>query len=60
VQGFLPYGAQMLAAMAIAGSRISPLDIMKELYYPYLLGICTVVFILIGQKKNVVTASAND
>jgi len=51
VQGFLPYGAQMLAAMAIAGSRISPLDIMKELYYPYLLGLCTVVFILIGQKK---------
>jgi hypothetical protein len=41
----------MLAAMAIAGSRISPLDIMKELYYPYLLGICTVVFIIIGQKK---------
>ncbi len=52
VQGFLPYGAQMLAAMAIAGSRISPFDIMKELYYPYLLGICTIVFILIGQRKD--------
>lgn len=53
VQGFLPYGAQMLAAMAIAGSRISPLDIMKELYYPYLLGISTIVFILIGNRKIV-------
>jgi len=59
VQGFLPYGAQMLAAMAIAGNRISPLDIMKELYYPYLLGICTIIFIIMGQKKNVATASSN-
>lgn len=59
VQGFLPYGAQMLAAMAIAGSRISPFDIMKELYYPYLLGICTIVFIIIGQKKISGTTAAN-
>lgn len=55
VQGFLPYGAQMLAAMAIAGSRISPFDIMKELYYPYLLGISTIVFILIGNRKKMGT-----
>lgn len=37
VQGIIPYGAQLLMAANLAG--ISPVAIMKYLYYPYLLGI---------------------
>lgn len=36
VQGIIPYGAQLLMAANLAG--ISPVGIMKYLYYPYLLG----------------------
>ncbi len=50
VQGFLPYGAQVLAALAIANQQISPVQLMSNLYYPYLLGLSTLIFILI--KKN--------
>jgi Na+/H+ antiporter NhaC len=46
VQGFLPYGAQVLAAMAAASMAISPFDILKHLYYPYFLGLATLIFIL--------------
>ncbi|MBR4355596.1 MAG: Na+/H+ antiporter NhaC family protein [Elusimicrobiaceae bacterium] len=37
VQGMLPYGAQLLMAASLSG--VSPIHIMKYLYYPYLLGI---------------------
>ena len=50
VQGFLPYGAQVLAAMAAASMAISPFDILKHLYYPYLLGSATLMFILAKRK----------
>lgn len=50
VQGFLPYGAQVLAAMAAASMAISPFDILKHLYYPYLLGLATLIFILAKRK----------
>ncbi|MFO0506053.1 MAG: Na+/H+ antiporter NhaC family protein, partial [Chryseotalea sp.] len=50
VQGFLPYGAQVLAAMAAASMAISPFDILKHLYYPYLLGLATLIFILMKRK----------
>jgi Na+/H+ antiporter NhaC len=50
VQGFLPYGAQVLAAMAAASMAISPFDILKHLYYPYLLGLATLIFIFIKKK----------
>ncbi len=36
IQGIIPYGAQLLMAANLAG--ISPVGIMKYLYYPYLLG----------------------
>lgn len=52
MQGILPYGAQMLAALAVAHQQISPLDIMSRLYYPYLLGIATIIFIMIRKDKN--------
>ena len=51
VQGLLPYGAQMLAALAVAHQLVGPFDIMAHLYYPYLLGLITVVFIFIQKKR---------
>ncbi|TCP99026.1 Na+/H+ antiporter NhaC family protein [Serpentinicella alkaliphila] len=52
-QGLIPYGAQLLVAASIAG--ISSLDIMKFLYYPYLMGICVLLAIIFGipSMKNV-------
>lgn len=37
VQGIIPYGAQLLMAASLAG--VSPVQIMRYLYYPYLLGL---------------------
>ena len=39
VQGVIPYGSQMLMAAGI--SQVSPLLVMKYLYYPLILGICS-------------------
>ena len=49
VQGIIPYGAQLLMASGLAG--ISPIEIMENLYYPYLLGITTFISILIRRRK---------
>lgn len=51
VQGFLPYGAQILAALAAASYKISPLDVLEHLYYPYLLGVSTLLFIFFRKRK---------
>ena len=37
VQGIIPYGAQMLMASGLG--KVSPIEIMQYLYYPYLLGL---------------------
>jgi Na+/H+ antiporter NhaC len=47
-QGIIPYGAQILLASAIAG--ISPLSIMGHVYYCYILGIASVLYILATKK----------
>lgn len=52
VQGLLPYGAQMLAALAVAKQLVGPFDIMANMYYPYLLGLSTVVFILFRKREQ--------
>ena len=61
VQGLIPYGAQILAALAttsiIAGAdlgkpTISPLDLIQYLYYPFLTGIATLIFILFRKDKK--------
>lgn len=44
-QGIIPYGAQMLSAATLA--QLSPFSIMKYLYYPYLMGICALIAIII-------------
>ncbi|CAN5477623.1 Na+/H+ antiporter NhaC family protein [soil metagenome] len=50
VQGIVPYGAQLLAAVAIAKQQVTPLEIIGSLYYPFLLGIATLVFILVRRS----------
>jgi len=47
-QGIIPYGAQVLLASAIAG--VSPLSIMGHVYYCYVLGIVSVLYILCIKK----------
>ena len=54
-QGIIPYGAQLLVAVAAVtdmGITISAFDIMAHLYYPYLLFVsCMVAIFLIKEKK---------
>ena len=54
-QGAIPYGAQMLVAIsacAEAGSSVSAFQIMPCLYYPYLLAVASVVYILVGAGRR--------
>ncbi len=54
-QGVIPYGAQMLVAIsacAEADSSVSAFQIMPCLYYPYLLAVASVVYILVGAGKK--------
>lgn len=44
IQGMLPYGAQLLIASGIA--KVNPIEIVPHLYYPFLLGIIAILFIL--------------
>ena len=44
VQGFIPYGAQMLMAAGLAG--ISSISIIGHLYYPFIMGLCAILAIL--------------
>ncbi|EOU2126719.1 Na+/H+ antiporter NhaC family protein [Clostridium perfringens] len=50
VQGIIPYGAQLMSAAALTG--LSSFEIMKFLFYPYLMGISTIAFIAFFQKKE--------
>jgi len=61
-QGLIPYGAQLLAALAAAKihfdqhgmpeQMLSPLAVMQYLYYPFLIGAATVVFAVFPRKKS--------
>ena len=44
IQGFIPYGAQLLMAAGLAG--ISSLSITSYLYYPFVMGVCAILAIL--------------
>lgn len=50
VQGFLPYGAQMLMAAGLAG--ISSISIIGYLYYPFIMGICAILSIMMGGRRK--------
>lgn len=49
-QGIIPYGAQLLLASTL--SKLSPIEIMRYLHYPYLMCIIAIVCILIGFPKD--------
>ena len=54
-QGIIPYGAQMLIAVSTAaelGAKVSAFDILPCLFYPYLLAVSSVIFIIIGAGKK--------
>ena len=45
VQGIIPYGAQLLLASKLSG--VSPMDIIPNLYYPFIMGGCALLSILL-------------
>jgi Na+/H+ antiporter NhaC len=47
-QGIIPHGAQILLASTIAG--ISPLSVIPYVYYCYVLGIVSVLYILLNKR----------
>lgn len=49
-QGIIPYGAQLISAAGLAA--ISPFQIMKYLFYPYLMGISAVIAIFVYWSRN--------
>ena len=54
-QGILPYGAQMLIALAAAneyGYKISAFKVMPYLYYPFILALVSLIYIIINKEKN--------
>lgn len=48
-QGMIPYGAQLLTAAALVG--LTPLDIIPNLYYPILMAISAILFMLFRPQK---------
>lgn len=50
IQGVIPYGAQMLIAAGLA--QISPLSIIENLYYPFIMGICALSAILFRYPRR--------
>ena len=56
VQGFLPYGAQILVALSVVNTlnmQMSAFDIIANMFYPMLLLLSSLVFIfLIPEKKD--------
>ena len=50
VQGLIPYGAQMLIAAGLAG--VSPLSIIGTLYYPFCMGLCALLAILLRYPRR--------
>ncbi len=54
-QGLIPYGAQVLIAVGIArsaGAAFSIPQLLGKMYYPYILGILLILFILKGVKAG--------
>ena len=49
-QGIIPYGAQLLAAATLTG--LTPLQIIPNLYYPLLMGVCGVLAIIFRPQSK--------
>lgn len=55
IQGMLPYGAQILTAIGAAGATglaVSPLEVIRYLGYPYLLGVFLLVSVFLGRPAR--------
>ena len=50
IQGIIPYGAQMLIAAGLA--HISPISIIGNLYYPFMMGTCALLAILFRYPRK--------
>lgn len=50
MRGILPYGAQILMAASL--TKLNPIDIMPYLYYPFALGIFSLLCILFRYPKT--------
>lgn len=50
-QGIIPYGAQMLIAVELGGG-ISAFQIIPCLFYPYLLAVSSILYILLGAGRQ--------
>lgn len=48
-QGLLPYGAQLLTAAAMV--KLTPLDVIPNLYYPMLMALSAILFMLFRPQK---------
>ena len=51
VQGMLPYGAQVLIAVGLAGN-VTPFEIIKTMYYPVFVGVSVLASILFSFDKR--------
>lgn len=49
-QGIIPYGAQLLSAATLTG--LTPLQIIPNLYYPLLIGVCGVLAIIFRPQSK--------
>lgn len=49
-QGIIPYGAQLLSAATLTG--LTPLQIIPNLYYPLLMGVCGVLVIIFRPQSK--------
>ena len=53
-QGIIPYGAQLLSAATLTG--LTPLQIIPNLYYPLLMGVCGILAIIfLPQSRRTTT-----
>ena len=52
-QGIIPYGAQLLSAATLPG--LTPLQIIPNLYYPLLMGVCGVLAIIFRPQSKKTT-----
>ena len=48
-QGLIPYGAQLLSAASLIG--LTPFEIIPHLYYPVLMAVSAVLFIIFRKSR---------
>jgi len=54
-QGVIPYGAQMLVAVSTAvsiGTMVSAFEVMQFLFYPLILAVCSLLYILLQAGRS--------